>query len=151
MFSFFHFIPLLLSLFLLPYVFLSVIVCFPNDYDNEALSSASTTDAQNILSLNLSLCVSHCLISTFSVSLIVVILFSYQTSHSSANWNLITSHKHLLQSVCSDFHKFLEVHLTVSFVHCKKELLVFTLKKNLHFCSTGFYYYLKKVLSVKPL
>lgn len=58
-------------------VFFSVILSFPNDYNNEALSSASTTDALNILALNLSLCLclSHCLISTFSVSLIVVVLF----------------------------------------------------------------------------
>lgn len=107
----------------------SVILCFPNDYNNEALSSASTTDAQNIWSLNLSLylCLSCCLISTFSASLIVI-LFSYQTSHSSANWNLITSHKHLFQSVCSDFHKFLEVQSTVCFVHYKKVLLVLMMK-----------------------
>lgn len=101
----------------------SVILCFPNDYNNEALSSASTTDAQNILSLNLSLslCLFSCFISTFSLSFILI-HFSYQTSHSSTNWNLITSHKHLFQSVCSDFHKFWEVHLTILFGTLQKVL-----------------------------
>lgn len=127
---YFQFVPLLLPLFLSLLIFISVILCFPNDYNNEALSSASTTDARNILSLNLSLCLclSRCLISTFSVSLIVVILFSYQTSHSSTNWNLITSHKHLFKSVCSDFLKFLEVPSTVCFVHWKVQL-AFLMKK----------------------
>lgn len=121
----------------------SVILCFPNDYNNEVLSSASTTDAQNILSLNLflSLHLSCCLISTFSVSLIVVIPFSYQTSYSSTIWSLITSHKYLFQSVCSDFHKFLEVQLSVCFAHCKKCCWCFW-HKSITFCSTGFYYYL---------
>lgn len=56
---FFLLIPLLLSLFLL----FCVILCFPNDYNNEALSSASTTDAPNPLSLNLSLSLSSSLLN----------------------------------------------------------------------------------------
>lgn len=77
--------------------FSSAILLFPNDCNNEALSSASTTDAQNILLLLLLL---HLLFLCLTHS------DSYQNSHSSTDWTLITSNKYLSQSVGSDFQSF---------------------------------------------